>query len=511
MTGAASRARRTTPEPATGIVDLFGMRTQLPLVSGFVLLILVALASIWFAVASHHFTESVTQTLQIRSTAYRLLTLVQDAETGERGYLLTGNDLYLRPYDLGRVEAIKAMASLDDLLADSDTQLAAMTQLHEAVAAKLKDLEMTTSLRHAGKTDAALAHVNTNIGNTIMQRVRELIARIEAEEVRKEDVLTAAADRNNNLLAAATLTGIALVIVLAAYTLLQTRRATDALVTAQRGLRHMNETLEATVAERVAELQLANEEVQRFAYIVSHDLRAPLVNVMGFTSELDAVRHEISDFLENVERVAPQLATEERRLAIRTDLPEALGFIRTSTAKMDRLINAILKMSREGRRVLTPQPIDLRELIEAQGRSLTHQLAEGDAELAVQDDLPDLVSDRLAVEQIFGNLIENATKYLFPGRPGRIEVSGRPHGAYLRYDVKDNGRGIEAKDYERIFELFRRSGEQDKPGEGIGLAYVRNLTRRLGGNVTVQSDYGKGSVFTVTLPKIFEAKTRSAR
>ena len=132
-----------------------------------------------------------------------------------------------------------------------------------------------------------------------------------------------------------------------------------------------------------------------------------------------------------------------------------------------------------------------------------------EAKLVVADDLPGLVSDRLAVEQIFGNLIENAVKYLQKGRPGHIEVRGRTQGAYVHYDIEDNGRGIEAKDYERVFELFRRSGEQDKPGEGIGLAYVRNLARRLGGNVAVRSEFGKGSIFTVTLPAAFS--TRSAK
>ena len=79
-------------------------------------------------------------------------------------------------------------------------------------------------------------------------------------------------------------------------------------------------------------------------------------------------------------------------------------------------------------------------------------------------------------------------------------MSGRADGAWLRYEIADNGRGIEAKDLERIFELFRRSGEQTTPGEGIGLAYVRNLSRRLGGNVKVSSTYGTGSTFTVILP-----------
>ena len=286
-------------------------------------------------------------------------------------------------------------------------------------------------------------------------------------------------------------------------------RATRTLLAAQDELRHTNENLEAIVADRVSELQNANDEIQRFAYIVSHDLRAPLVNVMGFTSELDTVRGDVASFLADVERESPALVTADRREAILTDLPEALGFIRSSTSKMDRLINAILKLSREGRRVLTPEEIDLRALVVAQGESLSQQLEGGDAKLVAADDLPGLVSDKLAIEQIFGNLIENAVKYLKPGRPGLIEVRGRKQGAYVHYEIEDNGRGIEAKDYERVFELFRRSGEQDKPGEGIGLAYVRNLARRLGGNVAVRSEFGKGSTFTVTLPATFS--TRSAK
>ena len=139
-----------------------------------------------------------------------------------------------------------------------------------------------------------------------------------------------------------------------------------------------------------------------------------------------------------------------------------------------------------------------------QGESLSQQLAAGEATLVVQPDLPGLISDRLALEQIFGNLIENATKYLAPGRPGRIAVTGEREGDRLRYRISDNGRGIEAKDFERIFELFRRSGEQDRPDEGIGLATVRNLARRLGGNVTVESQLGVGSTFTVALPAVLQ-------
>ena len=259
--------------------------------------------------------------------------------------------------------------------------------------------------------------------------------------------------------------------------------------------------LEHAVAARTADLTEANEEIQRFAYIVSHDLRAPLVNVMGFTAELDAVRKEVEAFMEKVAKEAPQLVTDDARMAIETDLPEALDFIRSSTQRMDRLIAAILKLSREGRRVLTPEPIVMRDVIAQLEQNLTHQLDEEGAEIIIED-MPDLISDRVALEQIFGNLIENAVKYLDPTRPGRITVRGRAEPDHmLRYEVEDNGRGIDPRDHQRVFDLFRRAGTQDKSGEGIGLAHVRALVRRLGGSIHIESEPGKGSTFIVTLPK----------
>ncbi|HZB63007.1 MAG TPA: PAS domain-containing sensor histidine kinase, partial [Microvirga sp.] len=267
--------------------------------------------------------------------------------------------------------------------------------------------------------------------------------------------------------------------------------------------------LASILAERVAELDAANEEIQRFAYIVSHDLRAPLVNVMGFTSELESAQAEIEQFYKQASEKVPELITPDIKAVIETDLAEAIGFIRTSSVRMDKLINAILKLSREGRRVLAPEPLDMRQLLEGHRQSLAHQLSEREADLVIES-APDLIGDRLVVDQIFGNLIENAVKYLRPGRPGRIVVRGSDVGPAIRYEVEDNGRGIEAKDFERIFDLFRRSGVQDQPGEGIGLAHVRALVRRLGGAITVSSKFGEGTVFTVTLPKPIEMTSEAA-
>ena len=185
----------------------------------------------------------------------------------------------------------------------------------------------------------------------------------------------------------------------------------------------------------------ANEEIQRYAYIVSHDLRAPLVNIMGFTSELDAARRDIERFRAEAIAAVPALEKSDAMRAIDTDLGESIDFIRTSTQKMDRLINAILKISREGSRVLTPEPVDMTVLAEDVAKTVAHQLAEAGGTMTVQP-LPPVVSDRLALEQVFGNLVGNAVKYLTPGVPPVIVVAAEERGADIEYTVSDNGRGV---------------------------------------------------------------------
>jgi len=128
-------------------------------------------------------------------------------------------------------------------------------------------------------------------------------------------------------------------------------------------------------------------------------------------------------------------------------------------------------------------------------------LVEINATVEIDGRMPTIVSDRLALEQVFGNLLDNAIKYLSADRPGRITVSSKSQPGWISVEMADNGRGIAAADHERIFDLFRRAGIQDKAGEGIGLAHVRALVRRLGGDVTVESEIGQGSRFTVSLPR----------
>ena len=151
----------------------------------------------------------------------------------------------------------------------------------------------------------------------------------------------------------------------------------------------------------------------------------------------------------------------------------------------------------------------LEQIVRGIHDSMAHRLDETGATIDIDGALPAIVSDRVAIEQILSNLIENAVKYRHPSRPVAVKVSGGSSGDRAWIEVADNGRGIDPRDHERVFDLFRRSGTQDQPGEGIGLAHVRALAYRLGGTITLRSALGEGATFRVSLPSTLTLQEKS--
>ncbi|BBK43696.1 histidine kinase [Allostella vacuolata] len=481
----------------------FARTTVLLLLAGALALFGIVAASLWLVERTNAYTEEVIAAQQTRAATSGLLTLMQYAETGQRGYLITQEAAYLEPYELARSRVPEQLGRLRALFAGHPAELATLDEIGGKVDAKMAELAESIALVQAGRTAEAVELVRTDRGKAVMDSLRddlrELILRIDGGIRAAVDGTRSTADA----LSWAVILGALLIAALAGGSVWISFRYTRDLVAARQEVQELNFSLEERVADRTADLARANDEIQRFAYIVSHDLRAPLVNVMGFTSELEVCLATLQRYVETTE-AAPSVEAEqaaEARLAAFEDLPEALRFIRSSTTRMDRLINAILKLSREGRRTLTAERIDMGAVLETAAASVQHQLQAGDGTITVEKPVPNIQSDRLAVEQVFGNLVDNAVKYLDPARPGRIVIRGREEGGRLVYEVEDNGRGIAPQDHERIFELFRRSGPQDRPGEGIGLAHVRTLARRLGGDVTVDSALGRGTIFRVILPR----------
>jgi len=478
--------------------------TSTLLLIGVAVLGAIVVMSFWLSTRTDQFSISLKQNQEKIATARRTLIFLQGAETGQRGYLLTNDEQYLAPYERARAQLLAERDTLQRLNLAGSPVGDSVPHLVQLINEKLAELAQTISLTASGQREEALAIVRSDGGKQIMDEARTILAMII------EDGNAAMARDNQrlsgNAIAAvwATAFGALGVLMVGSAAFWLVRRFTTAQIQARKEIEELNLGLEARVSERTSALTRANEEMQRFAYIVSHDLRAPLVNIVGFAGELVTSVDTLQEFMTSVGEINPPPPRfAEARITVFEELPEAVEFIRASTTKMDKLINAILKMSREGRRELHPEQVRLNDLVERTFASVQHQLDAAEAAVEIQAGLPVIYSDRLALEQVFGNLIDNALKYRSKDRAPRITVTSRRQGPEVIVEVGDNGRGIAEKDHERVFELFRRAGKQDSAGEGIGLTHVRALVRRLGGDITVESAIGEGSRFLIRLPLVF--------
>jgi signal transduction histidine kinase len=496
------------------------MGQVLLLSAGFLVLVAISATSVLLVNQSRSDTEWVVHSIEVENQTNALLLELRRAESAGRGYLLTRGPEFLSDHE----DAVGAIAphldKLASLTSDNPYQVANIAKLREAIHTRLDQFAQQMAFIKQGNSSKATNLVREAAAGNTTSTIRDIGDAMRSEENELFALRTGNADRSQRRASAVTIAGSALVILLAGISLVLLRRSAQARDDAEARLRDNNLNLEATIEERTADLRAANDEIQRFAYIVSHDLRSPLVNIMGFTSELEELRGQI---FKRVAALAPPAASsaspslapetgsdlggEDQQLS--QDFSEALGFIKSSIDKMDRLIAAILNLTREGRRRFEPERLDMRELIENLVATLAHQATEAKAQIHIAP-LPAIVSDRVALEQIFSNLIDNAIKYLRPGVPGEIYVRGRTKLGFAVFEISDNGRGIDPKDHQRIFDLFRRAGIQDKPGQGIGLAHVRALVRRLGGTMSVSSELNAGSSFTITLPIRWNASNGTA-
>ena len=246
------------------------------------------------------------------------------------------------------------------------------------------------------------------------------------------------------------------------------------------------------------ELKDKNKELEQLVYIASHDLRSPLVNVQGFSNELEHSFKYVQSILFHSEDVSPRVK-EMLAPTLDEDIPEAIHYILTSIAKMDSLLAGLLRLARLGRAALNIKSLDMDRIVGDITKSFEFQAKEAGVTLTV-DPLPACLGDETQINQVFSNLIDNALKYRTPSRPGCIAIGGSRENGNAVYYVEDDGIGIAPEHQNKIYELFHRLDPKATQGEGLGLAITRRILDRHTGKIWVKSEQGKGSTFFVSLP-----------
>lgn len=251
---------------------------------------------------------------------------------------------------------------------------------------------------------------------------------------------------------------------------------------------------------RSQELEQTNKELQSFTYIVSHDLRAPLVNLKGFSSELMISFDEIVSILKGFS-INGHISNDDKdklKYAIDEDIPESIKFIDSSVTKIDRMIGALLKLSRIGKSELNKEYLDINQILKSTLNLFAHQIETLNVKVTVGQ-LHMVNADRLSMEQIIGNLIDNAIKYRSPERPLTLNIYSQRIERETIFYFEDNGIGIDENETEKIFKIFHRLESQNIEGEGLGLANVKALIEKHGGKIWCKSAKGIGSAFIFSI------------
>lgn len=247
---------------------------------------------------------------------------------------------------------------------------------------------------------------------------------------------------------------------------------------AEENLRTINASLEQRVAERTAELETLNQSLESFVYSVSHDLKAPLRGIDGYSQLLQ------EDYA--------QLLDDDGRFFVAN--------IRAGVERMGQLIDDLLAYSRMDRRKLDRQAVDLAVLVEQVLREKADDIAAGGVEIVTDVSPVRVQADSDGLSLVMRNLLENALKFSAKADRPRVDIRFRPAGGQVIVEVADNGIGFDMMYHERIFEIFQRLHRlEDYPGTGIGLALVKKAMERMGGKVWAESEPGRGARFYLQL------------
>jgi PAS domain S-box-containing protein len=246
---------------------------------------------------------------------------------------------------------------------------------------------------------------------------------------------------------------------------------------AEEALKKLNEELETRVQERTTQLHELNKELESYTYTISHDLRAPLRALHGFS----------------------QILEEDYESVVDEEGKELLKGLRNNAVKMDNLICDLLEFSRLGRKEIRKGKINMKILVE--NAALDHKTAyPHNAEIEINN-LHDIEADATLIKQVVTNLLSNAIKYSVHARTPKVEISSIIKDGFVIYSVQDNGVGFDMKYSDKLFGVFQKlHSEKEFEGSGIGLAIVQRIIKKHGGKVWADAKPNDGAAFYFSLP-----------
>ncbi|MET3231781.1 UNVERIFIED_ORG: signal transduction histidine kinase [Burkholderia sp. 1263] len=469
-----------------------------------------------------------------------------------RGAVLENDSRFATPLALW-MDVDRRIDQLAELVADNPRQVARVVQLRQSVQAYRQWSDRMQDMLHSRRRPDVLERFRDLAQSDVLDRFRQQVVAFQSEERRLDMQRLNAADaarERQQMLVGAAVFGSLLFVALAVWLFTRGVRGRLAVLSDNAGRLAGNEPLapiaaggdeiarldltlhetsrrlleaeriqarfHADLARRAAELARINESLRQqtqenemFIYSVSHDLRAPLVNLQGFSKELIRACDELRVAVRESSLGAGTRERIER--VVDEDIGEALHYLQTAVLRASHIIDALLRLSRVGRVEYRQQKVEVRDIVRRVIDAMQGSIRARGAQISV-DALPAVWGDATALEQVFANLIGNAVNYLDPAREGRIEIGTTPpplgvHSLRIFY-VRDNGLGIPVVALPRLFNAFQRLHGNVVAGEGIGLALVRRVVERHGGRVWVESKEGEGTTFYVSLP---EARPRNAQ
>lgn len=448
----------------------------------------VALLVLLVAWAGSEVVSQVTGLLgkaqQTRDTIQQLNRLERallDAETGQRGYLLTGTLSYRAPYDAAALEVDATLIELNRLTANNPVRRVMLGPIAIDCAVEIGELRRTIELFESNGVVSAARLVETGLGKRVMDRLRIGIVLLRELEGRQRKDEVGHVSSRIGLARAIVLGGSLIAFVLAMAVNGSLSSAYEARESAQRMIESQADALrQQTAALSVAALALkgSNEALDRFAYSTSHDLKAPL---RGITNLAGWIEEDLGDS-------APD------------DVKKNLALLAGRAKRLELLIDGILAYSRAGRvdQAQSIETVDAHQLVE-EIRELLAPPA--NVKVAIEGRLPTLTISRAPLQQILMNLVQNAIKHGC-ANGGTVSIAGYETTDSYRFTVQDDGPGIDPIYHERVFGIFQTLQPRDRvEGAGIGLAIVKKLVETRGGTISLTSAVGNGARFEITLPK----------